>query len=238
MAFNYSPKIVTDGLVLYMDAANSKSYVSGSTTWNDISRSGNNGTLINGPTFNSSNGGSIVFDGTNDTTNLGNILNIGLNSWTISCWFKINSYTSGVQGIVGKTSARGYVGRYAILIESGLLYVLFHPTSPFLISTSVTPYNDGKWHNVVLSINRTGFMYMHVDGSSVGTPLDVSSTSGVNLNASTDNLYVGSYASDTGLSPIFFFNGNIAQTSIYNRALSQTEILQNYNSTKTRFGLT
>ena len=103
MAFNYSPKTVTDGLVLYMDAANSKSYVSGSTTWNDISRSGNNGTLINGPTFNSSNGGSIVFDGTNDTTNLGNILNIGLNSWTISCWFKINSYTSGVQGIVGKT---------------------------------------------------------------------------------------------------------------------------------------
>ena len=66
MAFNYSPKTVIDGLVLYMDAANSKSYVSGSTTWNDISRGGNIGTLLNGPTFNSSNSGNIVFDGTDD----------------------------------------------------------------------------------------------------------------------------------------------------------------------------
>ena len=55
-------KIVTDGLVLCLDAANTKSYVSGSTTWNDISRSGFSGTLINGPTFNGNNGGSIVFD--------------------------------------------------------------------------------------------------------------------------------------------------------------------------------
>ena len=58
--------IVTDGLVLLLDAANTKSYVSGSTIWNDLSRSGNTGTLTNGPTYNSSNGGSIVFDGSND----------------------------------------------------------------------------------------------------------------------------------------------------------------------------
>jgi hypothetical protein len=58
--------IITDGLVLYLDAANTKSIVSGSTTWNDLSRSGNNGTLVNGPTFNSGNGGSIVFDGLDD----------------------------------------------------------------------------------------------------------------------------------------------------------------------------
>ncbi len=62
--------IVTNGLVLYLDASNTKSYVSGSTTWSDVSRSGNNGTLINGPTFNSANGGSIVFDGTNDYVDL------------------------------------------------------------------------------------------------------------------------------------------------------------------------
>jgi hypothetical protein len=63
MAFNYSPKIIQDGLVLYLDAANTKSYPTTGTTWTDLSRSGNNGTLINGPTFNSGNGGSIVFDG-------------------------------------------------------------------------------------------------------------------------------------------------------------------------------
>ena len=66
MAFNFSPKIVTDGLVLCLDAANSKSIVSGSTTWNDLSRGGNNGNLVNGPTFNSGNGGSILFDGVDD----------------------------------------------------------------------------------------------------------------------------------------------------------------------------
>jgi hypothetical protein len=66
MAFNYSPKIVTDGLVLYLDAANSKSYVSGSTTWSDLSRGGNNGTLTNGPTYSSAKGGIIILDGSND----------------------------------------------------------------------------------------------------------------------------------------------------------------------------
>ena len=69
MAFNYSPKIVTNGLVLCLDAGNVKSYVSGSTTWTDLSPTQKNGILTNGPTFNSSNGGSIVFDGVDDYIN-------------------------------------------------------------------------------------------------------------------------------------------------------------------------
>jgi len=60
------PNISDDGLVLSLDAANTKSYINGSTTWTDLSRRGNNGTLINGPTFDSTNLGSIVFDGVND----------------------------------------------------------------------------------------------------------------------------------------------------------------------------
>ena len=65
MPNNYGPRIVTDGLVLCLDAGNSKSYPGSGTAWNDLSRNGNNGTL-NGPTFNSADRGSIVFDGTND----------------------------------------------------------------------------------------------------------------------------------------------------------------------------
>jgi len=73
MSFNYSPKIVTDGLVLYLDAANIKSYVSGSTIWRDISRSGaSNGIIVNGPIFNSLNGGSISFDGVDDYIDISN----------------------------------------------------------------------------------------------------------------------------------------------------------------------
>ena len=65
MAFNYSPKIVTDGLVFAVDAANKKSYPGSGTTWTDLAGS-NDGTLTNGPTFDSGDGGSIVFDGTDD----------------------------------------------------------------------------------------------------------------------------------------------------------------------------
>ena len=228
--------IVTNGLVLYLDAANTKSYVSGSTTWNDISRGGNNGTLVNGPAFSGSNGGSIVFDGVNDNIVLGNVLNMGTNSITVSVWVKLNT-GSGTMGIAGKTSQRSYVGRYTIFIETSNINALFQPTSNYTITTSVTPYVDGRFHNMCLTINRTGFMTLYIDSSSVGTPVDVSSTSGVNLNASTDYFYVGAYGNSTGQTPALFLNGNIAQTTVYNRALTAQEVLQNYNATKTRFNL-
>ncbi len=81
------PSIVTNGLILNLDAANPKSYVSGSTTWNDVSRSGLSGTLVNGPTFNTGSGGSIVFDGTDDYVNCGNSTLFNLNQHSICFWF-------------------------------------------------------------------------------------------------------------------------------------------------------
>jgi hypothetical protein len=130
MAFNYSPKIVTDGLVLYLDAANPKSYPGTGTAWNDISRGGNNGTLVNGPTFDSTNGGSIVFDGVNDyginnTPNLptGNI------TATICAWvYIVSGYTGTWQGIVGwgtRTTGRSFLldmnaGRLALSTWGGV----------------------------------------------------------------------------------------------------------------------
>jgi len=89
MAFNYSPKVATDGLVLYLDAANPKSYVSGSTTWGDLSRGGNNGTLVNGPTFDGGNGGSIVFDGVNDYGTVPTNPLLITTEFTKSIWFNI-----------------------------------------------------------------------------------------------------------------------------------------------------
>ena len=89
MGYNFSPKIVTDGLVLYLDAANPKSYVSGSTTWRDLSRGGNNGNLING-SFSNNNNGVIDFNGVNTTVNLQvNPQQLGMisGSYSIICWF-------------------------------------------------------------------------------------------------------------------------------------------------------
>ena len=66
MALSHSPSIVTNGLVLCLDAANSKSYPGSGTTWTDLSGRGNNGTLVNGVGYNSGNLGSLVFDGVDD----------------------------------------------------------------------------------------------------------------------------------------------------------------------------
>ena len=230
--------IVTNGLVLNLDAANPRSYPQpyNGTTWFDISGNSRNGTLTNGPTFNAANGGSIVFDGTNDTTNFGDILNIGLNSWTMSCWVKFTT-SAGTYGIMGKTSLRAYIGRYAFFVESTNIGALFQPSGNYLITTPIFPYLDNKFHNLVMTINRTGFMFFYIDGISRGTPLNASSTNGINLNASTDHLYIGSYADGTGQSPALFLNGSIANSSIYNRALSQQEVLQNFNATRARFGI-
>jgi hypothetical protein len=232
----YYGNIVKDGLVLDLDAAKRDSYPTTGTVWRDISGNQYTGSLTNGPTFSSTNYGSIGFDGVDDNVVLGNVLNIGTNSITLSAWVKLNT-GSGTMGIIGKTSQRSYVGRYAIYIETSNINALFQPVSNYTIATSVTPYVDGKFHNICLTINRTGFMTLYIDSTSVGTPVDVSSTSGVNLNASTDYFYIGAYGNSTGQTPALFLNGNIAQTTVYNRALSSAEVLQNYNATKQRYGL-
>jgi hypothetical protein len=111
----------------------------------------------------------------------------------------------------------------------------FQPDNNYIITAPVAPYLDNKFHNLVMTINRTSMAYFYVDGISVGTPLNVSSTSNINLNTSTDNFYIGSYGNVNGQSPLYFLNGNVSQASIYNRALTAAEVLQNYNTLRPRF---
>ncbi|MFN5090166.1 MAG: LamG domain-containing protein [Bacteroidota bacterium] len=229
------PSLVTTGLVLNLDAGNAASYPGTGTTWTDLGGS-NHGTLTNGPIYNAGNGGSIVFDGIDDVISFGNILNMGLNSWTISCWVKFDG-GSGLMGIIGKTSYRSYEGRYSIYIDNNNLLAFFQPgASSMIVSTPLSPFLDNKFHNIVLTINRTSIIYLYVDGISVGTPIDVSSTSSLNPNSS-DHFYIGSYASSDGQNPLYFFKGSIGQALIYNRALIASEVTNNFNLLKSRFGL-
>ena len=229
------PTLLTQGLVLHVDAGNLASYSGSGITWNDISGS-NHGTLTNGPLYNSGNGGSIVFDGIDDVISFGNILNMGLSSWTISCWVKFDGGT-GLMGIIGKTSYRSYEGRYSIYIDNNNLVAFFQPSvSSMIISAPLTPYLDNKFHNLTLTINRSSMMYLYVDGVTVGTPVDVSSTSAMNPNSS-DKFYIGSYGSSDGQSPLYFYKGNIGQALVYNRALNPQEVTTNFNALKSRFSL-
>jgi hypothetical protein len=218
MAFNYSPKIVTDGLVLYLDAANTKSYPGTGTVWTDISRTNNNGTLTNGPTYTSTFGGSIVFDGTNDSVVSANTINItGASARTMNIWFRST-------GTISTRQALAYFGSEA---ANGRSYIEIEG-SQFKFNTGAVSLGGAvvanTWYNGAITFNgSTLLVYLNGVQVNIGTPT---------LNTGTGNLILGRFVTN-----VFPLTGNIAQYSLYNRALSSSEVLQNYNATKTRFGL-
>ena len=230
--------IVTDGLVLYLDAANTKSYVSGSTTWNDISRGGNNGTLVNGPTFNSGNNGSIVFDGIDDRVSRTSNIDTGQN-FTVSAWI--------FPTLLGTTRRAVVVNGYNYVLKNGWAFLTsgFGVNNTFFLSIGtdsayrVAPANT-------LSLNTWAYITGVVQGGGSSITLykngvALSTYAGSLLTSNTitytyPQLNVG-YRDVGSVNSTDPYTGRIAQTSVYNRALSATEILQNYNTTKGRFGL-
>jgi hypothetical protein len=223
MAVSTRNNIVTNGLVLYLDAANSKSYVSGSTTWSDVSGNGRNGTLVNGPTFSSENGGSIVFDGTNDRVNLGNILDFGTNDFTVELWCKKSS--AGAQ--YPKVISKGFYqvsGWIVMTYVDSLIFAYGNPEQSVLYTFPYTITN--KWiHGVITRISNQVTVY---GNATPGTSATVA-----NNLTSPYNFTIGA----NGI-PGEFWGGNVSAVRVYNRALSAQEITQNYNATKTRFNLT
>lgn len=234
MAFSYSPKIVTDGLVLYLDAANPYSYVSGSTVWNDISRTMTSGSLINGPTFSSANNGSIVFDGSNDYVDLGNSPIITtFTQLTINSWVRPTSLpASSNQGRViirGDDSYRlywyfdGSVGNKLYFYSTDI----GEPTLATSVSYLTSNFSINTWYNINATYDGS-LTNLFVNGVLVATATGksgtITGTNNMNLGRSNGNEY--------------FLQGNMPLIQLYNRALSAQEILQNYNATKGRFGLT
>ena len=224
MAFNYSPRVITDGLVMCLDAANTRSYPGSGTAWADLSRSGINGTLVNDPTFNSANGGSIVFDGANDYVDCGNPSTLPINTGTICVWFKTSSPGSSFRGIITKQN------NYGLFTNSSVL-ITYDWGNAAIRSTGIN-IADGNWRYITLSFtNNTGTpsnnAMIYVNGISILTTT-------IKTLANNVNLELGRGGSG---SPEQVINGNLGLTQIYNRTLSATEILQNYNATKTRFGL-
>ena len=150
----FFPSIVTNGLVLCLDAGNQLSYPGTGTTWNDLSRNGNNGTLTNGPVFNS--GGSMVFDGVNDYISLGTYIGFGSINRTIITWFRITTLTAGAQRIItfpaDDTSTD--TPAYTLNLNSlGLLQCGIGGSPYDGYNLNLAPYVLGTWANVSSSIN-------------------------------------------------------------------------------------
>ena len=221
MAFGNGPSVVTNGLVLALDAGDRNSYPGSGTVWADLSGNNNSGSFVNGPTFNSANGGSIVFNGTNQYINCGNNSSIQITVGTISAWVKTTSPGSSFRSIIAKQSAWG------LFVADNILVTYDWGAA----ATRTTGINiaDGTWKYTALTFTQTvgtpsNNAIVYLNGTSVLTTTVQHSNHGVNLQIAEAN------ASQ-------FLNGNIANAQVYNRVLSAVEIAQNYNAQKSRFNL-
>jgi hypothetical protein len=239
---NFGPQIVRSGLVLYLDAANKKSYRgSGATIWNDLSENNNNGTVNNSPSFSNINGGALVFDGTDDNVNLGNNTSIRqtTNDFTISVWIKINSTQSGsptFRGVITSKNAPAANAGYGFYWNNSVNKFLWS-TANGSSASEIYSQNTwtsllNTWANVVMirqnGATNNGHFYInsiYESLASSATVLNVTTTTNMTLGNTAD------------LYSVYWFAATYSTVQIYNRALSASEVLQNFNATKTRFGL-
>ncbi len=230
---SYYGGIVKNGLIIDLDAGKLDSYNRTNTKWNDISGNGNNGTLTNFGSqtiYNSDNGGSIVFDGTNDEVICplsSSIQSINTtNELTLSVFFKIN-FLNQYKDIVGINKLSGENPFVFRIHENNNYYFDCYVGSSRCTITYTGTSNDfyNQWVQLTGTIGG-GKMYAYKNGIQNGN-LNVSGNIKT-LDSNFGSLY------DMGYGP---FSGNIGQILLYNKALSASEILQNYNALKGRYNL-
>jgi hypothetical protein len=235
--------IVKDGLILYLDASNPKSYVSGSTTWYDLSKNQNNYTLVNNPTF-SNNG--IVFDGINQYA-IGPSFYFDQNtSFTLEMFYVKLTPPSPLQlaGLAGQPQASsgdtglnsrvifGFYGDTGGIhnIDGGRVNVYDYPTQIDNWIDSVVS-DDLNNHQLSMIIDKTNkFVKSYSDGGNIIK--QVSQNYPTNWNFGPNPIYLGCRAPN-----LYHINAKIYSFRVYNRVLSNEELLQNYNATKSKFGL-
>ena len=241
MASLGGPHIVTDGLVLSLDAANIKSYTSGSTIWFDKSGFGNNGTLTNGPTFNSGNGGSIAFDGVNDfcQANISTTSLDGDPSFTVDMYVKRRIGTNvgsngGFWGIGGTGQGNAISGWTP---TANLIHLDVYDSTRLTTSQS---YPEGQFIHIVWTKNGSGTettnVKCYINGNEISLTKTRNATRANRFNTSTNGAGI-CLGRIVGNESNYHAPIDISSFRVYTRALTAQEILQNYNATKGRFNL-
>jgi hypothetical protein len=218
MALQHHPRIVTNGLLMYIDAANTRSYSgSGNTALGLIA--GIDGTFVNGVGFTTANNGAFTFDGSNDYISFGNSSAVQQSTGTLSAWAKASSPGSGYRGIIAKQGAYG-------LFYTDSVLVAYDWAADAPRSTGIN-IADNTWKNVVLT---------YQSGVSNGTRIYINGvsvlTTTITIQSQVANLFGGAEANASQ-----YASCQASSFKMYNRVLTATEILQNYNATKKRFGL-
>jgi archaellum component FlaF (FlaF/FlaG flagellin family) len=233
-------KIVSNGLIFNFDAAQRRSYPTTGTTWTDLSGNGRNGTLTNGVTFNSGNGGRLVFDGTNDYIALP--INLPLSNISEFTYSSFLNFTTSVYAI-------GTFFSFGLLTQApnDILFAWVKSSSQLLFQVNngldgSALYNytpTSNWINLCVVYN--GSLSSNADKlkvyiNSVQITLNFStyvvpSTTATIVNGNTSIARYESFPVDN------YFLGTIGNVSLYNRALTDAEVGQNFNAIKSRFGL-
>jgi len=213
MGIAYNPRIVTDGLVLSLDAANTKSYPGSGTTWTDLSGNGNNGTLVNGPTYSGSNGGVIVLDGVNDYIDIP--INLSTSNYTImgaARYVTVGGRTfsaknnNWLMGHWGGTTENYFAEGWVSSVGAGAA--------------------DTNWRIYAATGNYAGDSWaMYVNGQ-----LSTGPNNGG--GAGPNGFAVGSVFGSGE-----FSNSHISNLIVYNRVLTAAEIQQNFNALRSRYGI-
>jgi len=218
---NFLGAISTTDLVFYLDAGKSMSYSGSGTTWSDLSSSSNDGTLTNGPTFDSANGGFIVFDGTNDYVLFSSDLFNPNSDFTISAWINLDSLSGTNSHTI--VSNLDTTGSFQLRYKNGTgLQVVKN----FVEDVDAFSYSEnlatGTWYNITVSRSSNTYTY-YLNGSQVSSfTSSITYSSGLKI--------IGMNRSLTNR-----FDGKIAQVFAYDEALTANVILSNYNATKSSY---
>ena len=221
MALSHSPSTAISGLAFHFDAANGRSFSgSGTTTYSLINGIG--GTLYNGVGFTSSYNGIFTFDGTNDYIEFDyNFAINNISQFTIECWYK--SSNINVEGILFNTNTYLFTtpayGYHLEIYQSKLLFQVFPSQST--VQSTITLQNN-NWYHLIATYN-SGNINLYVNSS-------IGGTGSATFTPSMGSLLLGQYRSGQ-----YLLNGQLGITKLYNRVLSASEILQNYNATKGRY---
>ena len=220
MAASLGPSIVEAGLVLSLDAADKMSYKGSGTVWADLSGCNNNGTLTNGTTFNGNNLGSILFDGVDDCVVVNSNASIlSTTAYTKVAWFYPTSFSTNNNIISGGNS-----GQHAFWLGA-TSYLRAGHNGNWSTVVATTSLSLNTWYFGAVTFNTTTGWILYLNGIQEAT--SVSTTTFVG----NGEILLAAYSTGGNV-----FTGRIACGLVYNRVLTASEILQNYNATKSRFG--
>ena len=243
MAFGNGPRIVTEGLVLAVDAADRNSYAGSGTTWNGLGTGDYTGTLTNGPTFSAADGGSIVFDGTNDYINslvypVSSPFSFYTGSFTLEAIVKPTLYQTGnyfglTNMVIMKGNATTYNYAMQVTNDTTVYFIKRNSTDGGLQYHSFTvPSMRNRISSITFTINATGTtVTCYFNGNLIGS-LSITGTP-IQPNASDTILISGLSATALGTQ----FIGNIYGIKIYNIPLSAAQVAQNVAAVKSRYTL-